>query len=350
MRRQTAPAFIFVLAVIACLALVPAAGAKQKVKSQPHKSPNTGAPGAPCKPVAFEGKRPAPGGAVDTTILGPDAPAPYEMGGATNAEDRDAPPRRVMIFIHGGAWYVVGREALEVQRTLADQWRGAGWQTYSTSYRGCRKSVQDVVKFYDLIRARVGRGVPICLFGQSAGGHLALMLASRRDDVSCVVSLAGPSDLARAAKQGKAEAAAGTGPAALAQGTKLGSGYAKSAFGKRNLKVMSPLTRAKKIWARLFLATAKNDALIPGRQDYNLAATLARVHPGSYVDVFRPDPGSHLFIHGTASDESMNSVRERLRTLVAPFGSAPAEAAPEPEFELPWPFTGFDFFKKFLRR
>jgi acetyl esterase/lipase len=341
-----APALLAVV-VLAIGALAAPASAKPKPKP---KAPNTGKAGSPCKPVAFGGQRPAFDPGLDTTSLGSAAPAEYEIGNATNPEDRDAAPRRVMMFIHGGAWFVVGREALEVERTLAAQWRGAGWQTVSVSYRGCKRSVGDVVRFYDLLRQRVGPSVPICLFGQSAGGHLALMTAARRPDVSCVVSLAGPSDLSKAASQGKAEAAAGHGPSQLAEGSRVGTGYAKAAFGKRNLKVASPIKRARWIYARLLLATAKNDVLVPGGQDWNLAAKLARVHPGAYVDTMRPDPGTNPFIHGTASDASMDDLRRRLQGLVAPFGAAPAEATPEPTLELPWPLKGLDFLKRFFQR
>ncbi len=329
-----------------CVFAAAAPAAKPKGKAQ---APNTGKPGSPCKPVPFAGPAPSADPSLDTTSLGNRAPAAYEIGNATNPEDRDGPPKRVMMFIHGGAWFVVGREALEVERTLAADWRKAGWQTVSVSYGGCRRSVGDVTRFYDLVRERVGPNVPICLFGQSAGGHLALMIAARRHDVSCVVSLAGPSDLRTAAKQGRAETASGRGPSALAQNSTVGVGLAKAAFGARNLKKASPITRARWIFARLLLATAKNDAVVPAGQDYNLAARVAQRRPGAYIDTANPEPGSHPFIHGTASDPSMDEMETKLQALVAPFGAAPSEQKSEPGVTVPWLNELTGIFKRFFR-
>lgn len=345
--------FTLLLALLASAASAAAAAPKAKTKMPSSKAttpPNTGKPGSACMPVPFGGMSPSPDSSLDTTSLGGRAPAAYEIGNATNAADRDGPPKRVMMFIHGGAWFVVGREALEVERSLAGDWRKAGWQTISVTYRGCKKSVGDVSKFYDLVRERVGPNVPICLFGQSAGGHLALMVAARRPDVACVVSLAGPSDLRAAAKQGRAEAASGAGPAKLAEGSAVGTGFAKAAFGKRNLRKASPITRARWIFARLLLATAKNDVLVPGGQDYNLAARVAHRRPGAYIDTARPEPGSFPFIHGTADQASMDEMRKKLQALVEPFGNAPSETKPAPVGGLPGLFNGLgDLFKRFFR-
>jgi dienelactone hydrolase len=48
-----------------------------------------------------------------------------------------------------------------------------------------------VTGFYDRLRAQVGPRTPICAVGTSAGGQLALMLATRRD-LACMISEDGP--------------------------------------------------------------------------------------------------------------------------------------------------------------
>ena len=51
------------------------------------------------------------------------------------------------------------------------------------------------MRAYDAARARFP-GLPICAYGESAGGQLALMLAVRRP-LACVIDAAGPVDLPR---------------------------------------------------------------------------------------------------------------------------------------------------------
>jgi acetyl esterase/lipase len=239
---------------------------------------------------------------------------------------------------------MVGQAAMEAERGLANDWRAAGWETVSITYRGCNRSVGDVVKFYDLVRAHFGPDVPICLMGQSAGGHLALMVAARRWDVSCVISQAGPSDLRKPAQQGKAEAQAGTGPKALAAGSAWGAGIAKSVFGAKNLKAASPVLRAAHIYARLLLASADDDVVVPNVQDQNMAAAMARARPGAYVDVDVLAPGPTAFIHGTASVDALKEYQRRVAAVVSPFGKSPFDPKPPPVVSYPWPFTGFASF------
>ncbi len=127
---------------------------------------------------------------------------------------------------------------------------------------GCRRSVTDVTRFYDLIRARVGPNVPICLRGQSAGGHLALMVAAKRRDMACVISLASPTDLRAIRAQGRVEAANG-GFAELPRAAARVRNLAVPAFGRRKLRVRSPAAPASRIGTRLLLATAVDDVVIP---------------------------------------------------------------------------------------
>ncbi len=243
-------------------------------------APNTGRPGSPCKPQPFDGPDPGPAADVDTTSLGKAAPASYEIGMPTSAPAPGEPPRRVMMFVHGGAWTTVGRKAMRTEREVATKWRAAGWETVSVSYRGCRRSIRDVVRFYDLIRARVGPSVPICLRGQSAGGHLALMVAAKRPDVACVISLAAPTDLRSVKPQGRIEAASGTAPARVRAGSARVRNLAVAAFGKRRLRAISPVTYARRIAARLLLATAMNDVVVPQGQATELARAVTSARAG----------------------------------------------------------------------
>jgi acetyl esterase/lipase len=320
--------------LILLLALCVPAGAAEAAGPRP----NSGLPGAPCRPVPASDPAPAPDAGLDTFSLGPRAPAVYEIGGPINAEDKGRPAKRVMMFIHGGAWYVVGKRAMQAQRALARTWRAAGWETVSISYRGCRRSVGDVVRFYDLVRARVGPAVPICVLGQSAGGHLALMIATRRSGPACVISMAGPSDLVHVRRQGRDQARA-SGPAGLRQSTIWGVNVAKATFGRRNLRRASPIARASKIRARVLAATAADDILIPRRQDTALVKAI-RKRRGAYAISYSLARGPELFVHGTATEKALAGFDQRVAAVVAPFGSAPAGSrAPAPLL----PGLGFAF-------
>jgi hypothetical protein len=59
--------------------------------------------------------------------------------------------------------------------------------------------LRDVVAFYDQVRSAFGG--PICAYGQSAGAHLAALLAVERPTLSCAVLDAGPVDLPSMARE-----------------------------------------------------------------------------------------------------------------------------------------------------
>jgi acetyl esterase/lipase len=115
------------------------------------------------------------------------------------AHERRAHPaeRPYVLLIHGGSWYrtdrvMVGR--VEANRPRLHAW---GYATDVVRWRPRRQAFPDVLAAYDRLRLRVGAATPICAWGQSAGAHMALMLAVRRPDVACVVSEAAPTDLKR---------------------------------------------------------------------------------------------------------------------------------------------------------
>lgn len=256
---------------------------------------------------------------LDTTSLGTAAPAAYEIGSPINREDDAGPPRRVMMIVHGGGWFLVGRRALQTERRRAAAWQAAGWWTVNVTYRGCAKSIGDVVTFFDLVRARVGPGVPICLEGVSAGGQLAQAVAARRD-AACVISIAGPSDLPAIAAQGKRQAKRGE-SSRLDKGAERLKNLATAAFGSNaGVRQASPIQQAASIRARLLLATAADDWLVPLAQDRNLGTAVRRARPDAYVDVLVLAPGSRRFGHGSASDAALADFGARLARLVASFG------------------------------
>jgi alpha-beta hydrolase superfamily lysophospholipase len=106
----------------------------------------------------------------------------------------DGPARGVVIGIHGGAWYGVGRELSMTVRDDLERWRRQGWHGVIVDYPKGGAAPASLLRAYDKVRARYP-GLPVCLYGESAGGHLALLVAATRPDVACVETAGAPTDL-----------------------------------------------------------------------------------------------------------------------------------------------------------
>lgn len=309
------------------IALAVAALAVPSVAAADDDPPvNTGTKGSVCRALY------APGDAdpsLDTTSLGALA-ADYEIGAPAGG----GTPQRVIMFIHGGGWYRVGEGMLATEREGAAAWQKTGWETVNTTYRACRNSLTTVLETYDAVRAQIGPDVPICVKGESAGGQLALMLAARRPDVACVIAAAAPTDLYTIKSQGLA--------AGIADGARSVFGFARAAFRRKNLADMSPVGHVDTIKARLLLAVAQDDTLIPEAQEQQLADVLHGADPGAYADVDVLAPGDVQFVHGTAGAAALRELEGRITALVAPFGTAPVTAsAKKPLLSLLFPKITF---------
>ena len=88
-------------------------------------------------------------------------------------------PAGVVLVIHGGAWRAAGPRTVALMDARARTFAGWGWAAAVVDYRAFADAPGDVVRAYDAARERYP-GLPICAYGESAGGHLALMLAVRR--------------------------------------------------------------------------------------------------------------------------------------------------------------------------
>jgi acetyl esterase/lipase len=274
--------------------------------------PNSGLPGSTCAAaVDRDGRYTAPPPGVTTTGLGADAPAYYEIG-APSGTHKNLPPKAIMLVIHPGGWFLVGKEVLaHWARPIADRWRAAGWETVNVDYRACGQSIVDVLWFMQRLRYLHPHTV-ICATGSSAGGHLAMLLATMRPDLACAISYAGPTDLASLDHQLSSDAAGAWTDA----GPKLLSNYAIAAFGGDPAR--SPRQHAANIKARILLATGQTDPLVPRAQDAEFANTFRAAHPAGHVDVLSLPPGDQFFVHTWVSRTSLRELRVREDALVAP--------------------------------
>jgi acetyl esterase/lipase len=248
--------------------------------------------------------RPGPG--VSKTALGR-AGSAYEVG-RPMGRFLGRPPRGIMLLIHGGGWYVVGPGALGTERRDALRWRRRGWLTVNIDYPACARSLTGVLWFHDRVRARLGRRLPLCAEGASAGAHLALMLAARRRDVACAIGLGTPTDLLAINRQASAS---GDSNGSRAVGT-----MARNAFGPRRLAALSPVRNAGAIHARVLLATARRDIVIPLAQGRAMRDALRARR--RYAESIVLASGRVRWVHADVSRRAVTRFHAAERRLVAP--------------------------------
>ena len=138
----------------------------------------------------------APPAATVTTETAPQAIGP-PAAPAVVAPARAA-PRGTVILIHGGGWTghdVRARDHLVEEP--GEQLVARGWRIVSIDYEEERPGLRDVLRVVDAELARRTARGPLCLYGESAGGHLALLAAAHRRRVGCVIALGAPTDLVR---------------------------------------------------------------------------------------------------------------------------------------------------------
>ena len=283
---------------------------------------NTGQSDSICtdQPVAPDGST-LPAGVTSSHAAFPGAPAYYEVGLPTGAH-AGREPLGVVLVIHGGGWTLDGVGAAQSVRPDADRWRARGWETVNLTYRGCGRSVDDVLWFYDHARAWFGGAAQICALGGSAGGHLALLVGADRPDLYCAVSMGGPTDLRTIAGEGTYDTATGRHDATF--GGRWVHNLAAAAFGEENLPLYSPAALATPTLSstRVLQAFAAHDPTVPFQQATDLADAMRAANPDAYVDTLQLAAGSIRFVHAPVTQAALDRLYARELQLVAPV-SAP---------------------------
>ena len=259
---------------------------------------------------------------LDTAALGA-MPFHYEVG-EPSGEHAGRPPRGLLILLHGGGWFSNGGGAAEALRGEADRWRARGWRTVNSSYRPCGSSLTDALSLYDRVRDTYGGATPVCTLGQSAGGHLALMIAARRPGgLSCAINQAGPTDALSIASQGAFDAATG---GLQTDGPKSAFNALVAAFGEENLPSYSPVQAADPglRGVRILTVTAVEDPLIPYGQMTLLRDIMREDDPAAYVETMQLAAGDKPFVHAYVSQAALDAYHQAEQDLVAPLEAGPA--------------------------
>ena len=168
-----------------------------------------------------------------------------------------------------------------------DRWARRGFVVYDVHYRPWGRALPDSLRFFDAMGAR-NPGRPIVIFGESAGGQLAMQVARVRA-VAAVVA---------------------HGPAAdLRLGHPAVRRAARRAFGRARLRRFSPaLTPVA--GAPTIAAFAAGDVLVDGRRQARELRWVRDVH------VVVLPRGPVPFIHGSVRHASLHRLLAREAAFV----------------------------------
>jgi acetyl esterase/lipase len=215
------------------------------------------------------------------------------------------PPKGVVLLIHGGGWLYTGPSEVQSLAPQVAQFLADGWATVNTDYSPLVGSLPDVVAVYDAIRRSVGPAFPICVYGQSAGGSLALLVAEQRP-VSCVIDAAGPTDL------GALENSAADYFVDLLE-----------AAGVANVAWSPVMQAAQRLTAPTLAEYASYDWLVPLSQGQEL-----RQNDPSHVELLTLAPGNQTFVHSAVNPGDLGFVHAQENALLAAVAAGVAPTAP----------------------
>lgn len=211
--------------------------------------------------------------------------------------------RGTMLLVHGGAWRGSDpREQTRLLREPGDVFLARSWRIVSVDYRGGNGGLRDVVAAIARQPHRTGR--PLCLYGESAGAHLALLAAARRPSVDCVIGAGAPTDF----QAYIADAAAGSNSTHRAVAAVI-----KQTFGAtpKETAMWEPVQVADRIRADVLLVRAAGDPLIPRAQVERFVA--ARPYTAS-VELEAGDPANpaQAWVHGPISARARKLLHSRI--------------------------------------
>ena len=267
------------------------------------------------------------------TVTGPPPHPPVPTATASGAghafyevHEPGGPIRGTMLTIHGGGWTDRPGDARRDMTTQAAYFRSQHWRVVNIAYAQPETGahdppdeapmLHDVVSFYDQVhRAFPG---PVCADGDSAGGHLAAMLAVERPTLTCALANAPPLDV----------------PLLRRETNRLGARLIDHAFGRDpgTLAAWSPARRWKPATdhTRMYVTVADNDPIVPAQQARAFAAADPEakivVLPGAKAGT----AGSVMFVHSAvklAAEVRLFTAQARWLDQIAPVPSKATAAA-----------------------
>jgi acetyl esterase/lipase len=269
--------------------VTPAAGSRER--------PLSGKDGAPA-PIPVREERDVVYGRAGGESLKLDLYTPLQPAG----------PRPAVVFIHGGAWCGGAKEEYSKQ---ARAWAERGYVTITVNYRLSPQhqfpaQLEDVKCAVRWLRANAARyqvdSECIGVMGNSAGGHLSLLLAftepsdgleghgghpEQSSKVRAVINVAGPTDLAWPNWPG---------PTELVMVALLGGNRTKV---PATYKAASPMSYLRPDVPPVLTIHGTTDSIVPFEQAERLHAALAKLGVSSRLETLS---GKGHFVDWTPED------------------------------------------------
>lgn len=240
-------------------------------------------------------------------------PAPISVQAKASTERVNG----VVISLHGGGW-MGDRDLADIRQKMRPFVKPAlklGWSVVHLSYStGAAQALVDIHQTYLRVKQRFGRSVPVCLLGNSAGGHLALTYAgisAKRSDVrapDCVVASSPPTDILAFRRQ-----------AAAKPRIRRENLYRFLEIGFRDswqMHNLSPVRYVPRFKSKTLLFTVQGDPVVSPAQVVSFGAKLKRKKPKLHSRTVILNGGFLPFVHHRISPTGWKTYREQVRSLL----------------------------------
>lgn len=224
----------------------------------------------------------------------PQPPAVAPIADPIRADPAAGIVKGTVVLIHAGGW--AGHDASSTEKlinTPGAVFLARGWRVVSIDYEEGTAGLQFVLNTVGEELARKTGDGPVCIYGESAGGHLALVAASRLRAIDCVITLGAPTDI------NLYEAEGSVSPDGR---VRLVAYQASRFFGTtpEQIAPWNPVTLAPRIHADVMLMHESDDAIVPTSHTTSFHAArpttqTVMLEPGDPLDP------STQFVHSTIS-------------------------------------------------
>lgn len=214
-----------------------------------------------------------------------------------------------VILIHGGGWQGPGATAQQGLMDLPGQMLvRQGWRVLSLDYHSGKEGLRDVLDAANAELATPTGGL-LCLYGESAGGHLALLAAAKLPAIDCVIAAGAPTDLL----EYRAEAASSDD-----QWRDMISNQIRTVFGttEQQLAPWEPVRVAQSISADVLLLRQDDDRLVLQEQLDGFLDAMPTAQSVNLESSVHVEP-STWWMHGTLSDKGRREYHATLTRFVA---------------------------------
>lgn len=243
-----------------------------------------------------------------SVLIGALAPAP------ASAQELDPPvvrtpaaPLGTVLLLPGSGWASPTPAAQErVLANVGDLYHDAGYRVAAYDYAyGPAAALQSVRRAVVAEHRRLKSG-PLCVYGESSGGHLALLLANRMRIIDCVITFGAPTSFVAYAE----EAAERTDQPGYQYSME---NHIVPMFGSDPAEwaPWEPASIVTPVRTPVLMMITADDPIVPVDQIFHLPGAKTYIPPRG--DISDPDD---LYVHGSVSDEGRIAVQRRVLAFV----------------------------------